>query len=66
MTMKKALFTTHEAVNIALRNGSSNETLRCRAGALQRLAEDCMRFFPWPALHASLMADAKRCRDAIK
>lgn len=66
MTMNKALFTSHEAVNQVLASGASDAVLRCRAGALQRLAEDCARFFPWPALHSSLMADAKRCRDAVE
>lgn len=30
------------------------------------LAEDCERFFPWPALHASLMADVKRLREQLR
>ena len=39
--------------------------LVCRANALQRLAEDSERFFPLPALVASLRADIARIRERL-
>lgn len=38
--------------------GVSQRSLRMRAAALIRQAEDARRLYPWPALEASLLADA--------
>jgi hypothetical protein len=64
--MSQYIFTSREAVETLLAGKPSRKQLICRANTLQRLAEDCMRFFPLPSLHASLLADAKRCRERAK
>ena len=59
------VFVSRAAVQRLLAGKPRRYQLVCRASAVQRLAEDCARFFPWPALHASLMNDARALRDAM-
>ena len=58
------VFVARRNVDDLLAGNPTRGVLKCRASAVQRLAEDCARFFPWPALHDSLMADVKRLREA--
>lgn len=66
--MKKAgnVQLSRAEIDRVLASSPSPYQLKCRANALQRLAEDCARFFPWPALQASLLADARRLRASLK
>lgn len=58
--MNSAIYVSRESIDKLLAGNPTPEQLKCRAGIVRRLAEDCGRFFPWPALHASLTDDVKR------
>ena len=62
----RRVFVARRNVDNLLAGNPTRSVLKCRANAVQRLAEDCERFFPWPALQASLMADVKRLRARAK
>lgn len=59
------LFASRQSIDGLLAGQPSRYALVCRANALQRLAEDSERFFPWPALVASLRADIARIRERM-
>lgn len=60
------VYVSRAAVRHAIDTRAKPSTLRARQFAVLHLAEDCARFFPWPALHASLMADVLALNMAIQ
>lgn len=62
----RRVFVARRNVDGLLAGNPTRSMLKCRASAIERLAEDCERFFPWPALHASLMADVRRLREQLR
>jgi len=59
------VYASREAVDALLAGSPTRYQLLCRRNALQRLAEDCERFFPIPALVESLRNDIARLSDRI-
>lgn len=57
---------SREGIARLLANNPTPHTLRCRANAVQKLAEDIAHFSPWPALQKSLLADATMLRERAK
>lgn len=55
---------SREQVEMAL-SGKANGNLKSRIDALEFQAEQCERFFNWPALIESLRADAAALRAAM-
>ncbi|GEM_PF-4331826 len=57
---------SREGIRRLLDGKPTPHTLRCRANAVQKLAEDIAHFSPWPALQQSLLADATMLRERAK
>ena len=57
---------TRYNVDRLIASDPTSHTLRCRANAVQKLAEDIAHFSPWPALQQSLLADATMLRARAK
>lgn len=58
--------TTRQAVRRLLAGSAKDSQLKARAEALERLRDDIAVFVRWPALQASLDADAAALRAAIR
>lgn len=56
---------SREATDVLLARPRTLHLLRRRLRALEEAADDIARFCPWPALEASLRADADRVRAEI-
>lgn len=63
---KGAPYVSRNSIDRLLASNPTPHTLRCRANAVQKLAEDIARFSPWPALQQSLLADATMLRARAK
>ena len=62
MKQQRALFITKTSVNELLQSDPPRSICLARAYALERQASVCDALFPWPALAASLRADAEAVR----
>lgn len=58
------LYVSRHEVRRMLSGEPRASTRKARAEALERLAQDIDRFVGWPALAASLLADARMVRRA--
>lgn len=60
------IYTSRAEIDRLLSGKPSRYQLICRANAVQRLAEDCARFYPIQTLHKSLLDDVDRLRRALE
>lgn len=66
MSTSAKVFTSRQAVSALLAGGAPDRVLAARASAVEKLRDDLALLVRWPALQASLEADAQALRAAMR